>query len=182
MLPAEKKVVAFGGKVTPQLDLHWPGYRRHPCSSFSPHSFFHSLIPDPSPMPSHLSKMVFIISFADPTSCASRGSFSLSKPSYHITYSRNSLTRLQKGFLCYSKKEEHIATSFSKATCVLVKKTTSLACQCNETENKAKNIGLHLKKMCSVSTNLTYIFLSVKISKQCFGGYLKVYKQTTAQE
>lgn len=93
-----KKAVTFGGKVPPQLDLHWPGYHRHPCSSFSPHSFFHSLIPDTFPMPSHLSKMVFIILFADPTSCASRGSFSLSKHSCHIAYSRDSLTRLQKGF------------------------------------------------------------------------------------
>lgn len=97
-------MVTFGGKTTPQLDLHWPGYQKHPCSSFSPNSFLHSPLSDTSPMPSHLSKMAFIVSFADPTSCASRGSY-----------------------------------------------------QCNNTENKT-NIELHLKRMCSVSTNLTDTF------------------------
>lgn len=47
----KKKVFTFGGKATPQLDLPWPGYQRHPCESFSLHSFFHSLIPDTSPKP-----------------------------------------------------------------------------------------------------------------------------------
>lgn len=152
-----KKVVTFVGKATPQLYLHWPGHWRHPCSSFSPHSFFHSPVPDTSPMPSHISKMLFI-SFADPTSCVSRGSFSLSKHSYHITYSKDSLARLQKGFPYYSKRGEHIATWFSKAPRVLVKKTTSLAYQFNETKKTVGNIGLRPKKMCSVSTNLTDTF------------------------
>lgn len=51
MLPVGKKVFTFGGKATCQLDLPWPGYQRHPCVSFSPHSFLQSLIPDTSPMP-----------------------------------------------------------------------------------------------------------------------------------
>lgn len=52
----EKKVFTFGGKkAMPQLDLPWPGYQRHPCVLFSPHSFFHSLIPDTSPKPPHIS-------------------------------------------------------------------------------------------------------------------------------
>lgn len=51
MLSLGKKVFTFGGKARPQLDLPWPGYQRHPCASFSPHSFFRSLIPYTSPIP-----------------------------------------------------------------------------------------------------------------------------------
>ena len=40
----------------------------------------------------------------------------------------------------------------------MVKKTASLADQCKKSENKAKNMGLRLKKMCSVSRNLTDTF------------------------